>query len=73
MSKIEFVEKCQAQRLFSYTYSEIKKSEKLKWFLTNKIDLESQIFALFDRATLHQFTKYNNFLDYVDFVIKFFH
>ena len=36
--------------------------KKLGWFLTLKIDFESQILALFDTNPLHQFSKFNNFL-----------
>ena len=36
--------------------------ERFGWFLTQKIDFESQILALFDTSPLHQFSKFNNFL-----------
>ena len=44
-------------------YSSMKKNwERFRWFLTWKIDFESQILALFDISRLHQFWKFNNFL-----------
>ena len=36
--------------------------ERFRWFLTSKIDFESQILALFDTSPLTQFSKFNNFL-----------
>ena len=39
-----------------------KNWERFQWFLTYKIDLESQILVLFDSSPLTQFLKFNNFL-----------
>ena len=39
-----------------------KKSRKIPWFLTQKIDFESQILARFDTSPPHLFSKFNNFL-----------
>ena len=39
-----------------------KKWERFRWFLTQKINYESQTLALFDTSPLHQFSKFNNFL-----------
>ena len=36
--------------------------ENFEEFLTKKFDFEIQSFALFDKSTLHHFTKYNNLL-----------
>ena len=39
-----------------------KEWETFGWFLTYKIDFESQILVLFDSSPLTQFLKFNNFL-----------
>ena len=39
-----------------------KSWERFGWFLTQKIDFESQILALFDTAPSTQFSKFNHFL-----------
>ena len=39
-----------------------KNWKRFRWFLTYKIDFESQILALFDTSPLTQFSKFNNFL-----------
>ena len=39
----------------------MKKIMKIKTFFTSKIDLENQIFALFDNSALCLFSKYNKF------------
>ena len=44
------------------SYSSMKKRERFRWFLTQKIDFESQNLALFDTSPLHQFSNFNNFL-----------
>ena len=48
--------------LLSWYYSMKKNWERFRWFLTSKIDFESQILALFDTSPLHQFSQLNNFL-----------
>ena len=48
----------------------MKKIERFEQFLTQKIDFESQILALFDASPLHQFSKFNNFLCVCSFVSK---
>ena len=47
---------------FKLVFFNEKKWERLGWFLTQKIDFESQLLALFDTSPLHQFSKFNYFL-----------
>ena len=43
-------------------FNEKKNSERFRWFLTQKIDFESQILVLFDSSPLIQFSKFGNFI-----------
>ena len=62
--KIYMIKKCLWQEMCSYIHilRGIKNSVRFWWFLTLKIDFESQILAIFDTSPLHQFEKFNNFL-----------
>jgi hypothetical protein len=57
VSKNENNKKCAPKLVFF----NVKDWEIFQWFLTLKIDFESQIQALFDTSLLHQFSKFKNF------------
>ena len=51
--------KCAPKLVF---FNEKKNWERFGWFLTQKIDFDCQILALFDSSPLNENSKFNNFL-----------